>query len=115
MFSVTHFRTEFIQQGQATILPRVTMTQFMYVIGLLAVGIGVLQIPFWLAPLLVVVAYGAGHLHNGEILLKRLVASLTVRGRTVLGMPRIVNVQAEWDSARLLAERQQVGGLLPTR
>jgi hypothetical protein len=30
-------------------------------------------------------------------------------------MPRIVNVQAEWDSARLLAERQQVGGLLPTR
>ena len=32
MFSITHFRTEFIQQGQATILRRVTMTQFMYII-----------------------------------------------------------------------------------
>ncbi len=39
MFSVTHFRSEFIQQTQATILRKVTMTQFMLVVLFTAVGI----------------------------------------------------------------------------
>jgi len=42
MFSVTHFRSEFIQQGQAHIIRKVTMTQFMLVIVLTAVGVGLL-------------------------------------------------------------------------
>ena len=74
MFSVTHFRSEFIQQGQATIIRKVTMTQFMLVIVLTAIGVGLFNAPFWLAPLFIVAGYAAGYTHNGEILLKRLVA-----------------------------------------
>ena len=35
-------------------------------------------------------------------------------GRGLAGAPRIVNVQAEWDQARLQAEQQQIRGLFPT-
>ena len=100
MFSVTHFRSEFVKQNQATIIRKVTMTQFMLVIVVTAVGIGLLQAPFWLAPLFIVLGYVAGHEHNGEIVLKRLAALLLVWGRTLAGRPRLVNVQAEWDEAR---------------
>ena len=110
MFSVTHFRSEFIQQGQATIIRKVTMTQFMLVIVLTAIGVGLFNAPFWLAPLFVVAGYAAGYTHNGEIVLKRLVAYLMVWLRNLVGAPQIVNVQAEWDSVRVRAERQQIGG-----
>jgi hypothetical protein len=100
MFTVTHFRSEFVRQSRATILRRVTMTQFMLVIVVTALGIGLLRAPFWLAPLFIVLGYVAGHEHNGEILLKRLVAMLLVWGRALAGRPRLVNVQAEWDEAR---------------
>ena len=56
MFSVTHFRSEFVRQSQATILRKVTMTQFMLVIVVTALGVGLLRAPFWLAPLFI----GAG-------------------------------------------------------
>lgn len=112
MFSVTHFRSEFIQQGQATIIRKVTMTQFMLVIVLTAVSVGLFNAPFWLAPLFIVAGYVAGYTYNGEIVLKRLVAYLTVWGRNLASAPQIVNVQAEWDSVRVRAERQQISGAL---
>ena len=114
MFSVTHFRFEFMQQSQAAILRKVTMTQFMLVICLTALGIGLGHAPFWLAPLFMVAGYVAGQSYQGEILLKRLVAYTIVGGRGLVGAPRIVNVQAEWDQARLQAEQQQIRGLFPT-
>ena len=110
MFSVTHFRSEFIHQGQATIIRKVTMTQFMLVIILTAIGVGLFKAPFWLAPVFIIAGYAAGYSHNGEIALKRLVAYLTVWVRNLVGAPQIVNIQAEWDSVRLQAERQQIGG-----
>ncbi len=110
MFSVTHFRSEFIQQTQATILRKVTMTQFMLVVLFTAVGIGLFKVPFWLAPLFMVVGYAAGYVHQGEILLKRLIAYTAVWIRHLFDAPRIVNVQAEWDSIRVRAEKQQING-----
>lgn len=110
MFRVTHFRSEFIHQGQATIIRKVTMTQFMLVICLTAVGIGLLQAPFWLAPLFIVVGYVLGYVHNGEIVLRRLLAYLLVWSRHALNRPQIVNIQAEWDAVRLRAEQQQIKG-----
>ena len=110
MFSVTHFRSEFIRQTQATILRKVTMTQFMLVVVFTAVGIGLFQAPFWLAPLFMVIGYAAGYVHQGEIVLKRLIAYTAVRTRHAVGSPRIVNVQAEWDSVRVRAEKQQISG-----
>jgi multisubunit Na+/H+ antiporter MnhE subunit len=110
MFSVTHFRSEFIQQGQANIIRKVTMTQFMLAIILTAVAIGLLSAPFWTAPAFVVIGYVAGYAYNGEIILKRVAAYLAVWLRNLAGAPQIVNVQAEWDSVRALAERQQIGG-----
>lgn len=110
MFSVTHFRSEFIQQGQATIIRKVTMTQFMLVIILTAVGVGLFNAPFWLAPVFIVAGYAAGYTYNGEIVLKRVVAYVAVWIRNLAGAPQIVNVQAEWDSVRVRAERQQISG-----
>ena len=110
MFSVTHFRSEFIQQMQATILRKVTMTQFMLVIICTAIGIGLFHAPFWLAPLFMVVGYVAGYAYQGEIVLKRMVAYAFVWLRNLLGTPQIVNVQAEWDAVRVRAERQQISG-----
>lgn len=97
MFTVTHFRSEFIHQGQATILRRVTMTQFLLALGFTAIGVGLLRTPFWLAPLFIVAGYAAGYTYHGDILLRRLWAALTVHVRLLLGAPRLVNVQAEWD------------------
>lgn len=110
MFSVTHFRSEFIQQGQATIIRKVTMTQFMLVIILTAIGVGLFNAPFWLSPVFIVAGYAAGYTHNGEIVLKRVVAYVAVWMRNLVGAPQIVNVQAEWDSVRVRAERQQISG-----
>jgi hypothetical protein len=110
MFSVTHFRSEFIQQGQATIIRKVTMTQFMFVIIFTAIGVGLFNAPFWLAPLFMAAGYTAGYVYQGELVLKRLVAYATVWLRNLAGTPQIVNVQAEWDSVRVRAERQQVSG-----
>jgi len=110
MFSVTHFRSEFIRQTQAMILRKVTMTQFMLVVVFTGVGIGLFRAPFWLAPLFIVVGYAAGYVHQGEIVLKRLIAYTAVWVRHAAGSPRIVNVQAEWDSVRVRAEKQQISG-----
>lgn len=110
MFTVTHFRSEFIQQGQATIIRKVTMTQFMLVICLTAVGVGLFGAPFWMAPLFIAIGYLAGYAHNGEIVLKRFVAYATVWLRNLIGAPQIVNLQIEWDNVRMRAEQQQIAG-----
>jgi hypothetical protein len=107
MYFVTHFRTEFIHQGQAYILRKVTMTQFMLVIIMTALGVGLFKAPFWLAPLFIAAGYIAGHTYNGEVLAKRIIAYFVVRGRTLTGSPQIVNLQAEWEDARLAAEKRQ--------
>jgi hypothetical protein len=109
MFNVTHFRSEFIQQTQATILRKVTMTQFMLVIIFLAVGLGLFNVPFWMAPLLMAAGYAAGYVHRGEILLKRLAAYATVWMRNLVRAPRLVNVYAEWEHVRVRAEQQRIG------
>ncbi|MGH2537104.1 MAG: hypothetical protein ACRDHL_06900 [Candidatus Promineifilaceae bacterium] len=109
MFSVTHFRSEFIQQTQATILRRVTMTQFMLVIVFLAIGLGLFKAPFWLAPPCMVAGYAAGYMHRGEIVLKRLAAYAAVWARSLARAPRVVNVHAEWEQVRMQAERGRIG------
>lgn len=86
------------------------MTQFLLVIILTAVGVGLFKAPFWLAPLFMIVGYAAGYTHNGEIVLKRLVAYLMVWVRNLTGAPQIVNVQTEWDSVRVRAEQRQISG-----
>ena len=110
MFCVTHFRSEFIQQNQAAIIRKVTMTQFMLVIILTAIGVGLFEAPFWLAPVFIVAGYAAGYAHNGEIILKRVTAYLIVWVRNLVGAPQIINIQAEWDGVRVRAERQQISG-----
>lgn len=114
MFSVTHFRSEFIRQNQADIIRKVTMTQFMLVIILVAIPVGVFNVPYWLAPLFAVAGYVAGYNHNGEFVWKRALARLIVWFRTQSDSPQIVNVQAEWDNIRAQAQRQRTGGLFPT-
>ena len=106
MFTVTHFRSEFVRQSQATILRKVTMTQFMLVIVTTAVGVGLLGAPYWLAPLFIALGYVAGYEHHGEIVLRRLLAYALVWLRSLAGRPRLVNVQAEWDAARVPAARR---------
>ena len=105
MFDVTHFRSEFVRQRDATIVRKVTMTQFMLAITFAAVGVGFLGalLPagaFWLAPLFVALGYTAGYPHQGEILLRRWLATLAVWGRHAAARPRLVNVQAEWEAAQ---------------
>jgi hypothetical protein len=113
MYFVTHFRTEFIHQGQAYIIRKVTMTQFMLVIALTALGVGLFSAPFWLAPLFIIAGYIAGYTYNGEVLARRIIAYLAVRGRTLAGSPQIVNIQAEWEDARLVVEKRQIRTAVP--
>ena len=105
MFTVTHFRSEFVRQSQATILRKVTMTQFMLVIVASAIGIGLFGAPYWLAPLFMALGYVAGYEYNGEILLRRVLAYAVVWTRSAAGRPRLVNVQAQWEHARANGER----------
>ncbi len=94
----TQFRTEFVRQSQATIMPRVTMTQFIFVIVALVAGIGLLGLPWWLAPLFVAAGYLAAYEHRGEMLYKRTLATATVQLRHLAGRPRLVNLQSRWET-----------------
>jgi len=111
MMTITHFRSEFIQQQQATIVRKVTMTQFLFVVIFTALSVGVFGAPFWLSPFFMILGYAAGYTYQGEIVIKRLTAYAIVWLRSSFGRPRIVNVQAEWDAVRQQAERQQIHGL----
>ena len=111
MFTVTHFRSEFVRQSQATILRKVTMTQFMLVIVTAAIGIGLFGAPYWLAPVFMAAGYVAGYEYHGEILLRRALAYAVVWTRSAAGRPRLVNVQAQWEGVR--AQRESVQPPLP--
>ena len=100
--SCQHFRSEFVRQSQATIMRKVTMTQFLFVLAGLGLGVLVLQTPVWMLPFLALAGYAAGYNHNGEFIYKRLAAYATVWLRLAFNRPRIINVQAQWD--RVVAE-----------
>ena len=97
----THFRTEFVRQNKAAIMRRVTMTQFMFVIGALALGLGLFDAPWWSAPAFIVAGYIAGYDLRGEMVIKRLWAYAHVQMRLALGKPRLTNVEAEWEKLRV--------------
>ena len=107
MITVTHFRSEFIHHGQAAILRKVTMTQFLFMIVLTVLAVGLFGMPFWLAPFLIALGYAAGYSYHGEIVLKRISAYVVVWLRSFTGRPRIINIQAEWDAVR--AQGEQLG------
>jgi hypothetical protein len=79
---------------------RVTMTQFMFVIGALVVGIGMIGLPWWTAPFLIAAAYVAGYDLRGEMVILRLAAAVQVRARQLAGQPRVVNVESQWEALR---------------
>lgn len=97
MYQVTHFLTEFIRQSQATIIPRVTMMQFMLVLAFCFIGIGLLGLPPLFAVVLAPAGYIAGYNHHGELVYKRLLAYGRVLLRQQLGNPAILNLQTAWD------------------
>ncbi|MCP5345225.1 MAG: hypothetical protein H7A05_11445 [Pseudomonadales bacterium] len=97
----THFRTEFVRQSKAAIMRRVTMTQFMFVIIALAVGLGLFNAPWWTAPFFIIAGYIAGYDLRGEMVLKRLWAYARVQTRLTFRQPRLVNIEAEWEKLRI--------------
>lgn len=101
------FKTEFITQAEATILPKVTMTQFMLVIAFSVFFFGLLHIPIWLSPLPLVLGVVAGYRHNGELVFKRILAFLAIFIRQHTAHPRRLNLQLEWDSYEVKTMRAQ--------
>ena len=95
--SCQHFRSEFVRQSQATIMRKVTMTQFLFVLAGLGLGALVLQTPVWALPLFAISGYVAGYNYHGEFVYRRVTAYATVWLRLAINRPRIINVQAEWD------------------
>lgn len=107
MLRVKQYKTEFVTQAEATILPRVTMIQFMLVIVCAVFFFGALNIPVWLSPLPLVLGYVAGYRHNGELVIKRVRAYVAIFLRGQLGRPRRLNLQHQWDSHEVKALRQE--------
>ncbi|MCP4358150.1 MAG: hypothetical protein GY796_09075 [Chloroflexi bacterium] len=107
MITVKQYKTEFVTQAEAAILPRVTMTQFMMVIACAAFFFGVLRIPLWLSPLPLVLGYASGYRHHGELSIKRLWVYVAIFLRQQLGRPRRLNLQHQWDSHEMKALRQE--------
>lgn len=101
------FKTEFVTQAEATILPKVTMTQFMLVIACCVLFFGLLNIPVWLSPLPLIFGYVAGYRHNGELVFKRIFAFLIIFIRQQTARPRRLNLQLAWDSYEVKAMRQK--------
>ncbi len=97
----THFRTEFVRQNKAPIMRRVTMTQFMFVITAVMVGLGLFNAPWWSAPAFIIAGYIAGYDLRGEMVIKRLWAYAHVQARLAVGQPRLANVEAEWERIRV--------------
>jgi hypothetical protein len=106
MYHVTHFLTEFIRQSQATIIPRVTMTQFLFVMGLCFIGVGLLGLPPLAVVVLAPLGYIAGYNLYGEYLYKRTLAYGRVWLKQQLGSPAIINLQAAWDEEAARMEKE---------
>lgn len=107
MLTVKQYKTEFVTQAEATILPRVTMTQFMLVIACAVIFFSGLHSPMWLTPLPIVLGYLAGYRHNGELIIKRVYAYLFTFLRQQTGRPRRLNLQSQWDSHEVRTWRQE--------
>lgn len=105
MYNVTHFATEFIKQGQATIAPRLTMIQFMLIMFFFGLGNMLLGLPMWTAPIFIILGYIAGYYHNGEVFYKRAVAYGRVWLRQQMGNPATLTLQSPWDEAQMKADR----------
>ncbi len=106
MLTIKQYKTEFVTQAEATILPRVTMTQFMMVIVCAVIFFGGLHIPMWLSPLPLILGYLAGYRHNGELVVKRVRAYVSIFLHQQTGRPRRVNLQSHWDSHEVRTLRQ---------
>jgi hypothetical protein len=101
------FKTEFITQAEATIIPKVTMTQFMIVIACCVFFFGFLHIPMWLSPLPLILGYVVGYRQNGELIFKRILAFITIFVRQHTSRPRHLNLQTQWDVHEANLMRQQ--------
>jgi hypothetical protein len=105
--TIKQFKTEFIIQAEAAILPKVTMTQFMLVIACCVLFLGLLSTPLWLSPVPFVLGYVAGYRHHGELVGRRLISFAAILARQYTGKPRQLNLQQEWDRFEVRAMRQQ--------
>ena len=61
MISCQQFRTEFVRQSQATIMRKVTMTQFFFVIGALFLSMMVFNVSLFIVPFFVIGAWVLGY------------------------------------------------------
>lgn len=96
MFRSVQFKTEFCTQTQATIVPRVTMTQFLLMILGAGFGAVILKLPGLLLLVPVVLGYIAGYTHNGELVVKRFWAWTMVWGRQLLQRHCTVTLAQQW-------------------
>lgn len=98
MRGTPQFKTEFIRQSQATLIPKVTMQQFLAMLAFAVMGIGLLHLPAWSTPIFLILGWTAGYYYNGELVIKRAWAYLRVSLRRLLERQQIVDIQAEWDA-----------------
>ncbi|MCP4424615.1 MAG: hypothetical protein GY803_09000 [Chloroflexi bacterium] len=101
MRGATQYKTEFIRQSQATIVPKVTMHQFLSMLAFSVIGIGLFNLPSWSTPFFLIMGWAAGYYYNGELVIKRAWAYLRVSLRQLLERQQIVDIQAEWDAAQV--------------
>jgi hypothetical protein len=101
MHGVPQYKTEFIRQSQATIVPKVTMQQFLAMLAFSAIGIGLFNLPSWSTPFFLILGWFAGYYYNGELVIKRIWAYSRVRLRQILERQQIVDIQSEWDAVQV--------------
>ncbi len=107
MFSSVQFKTEFCTQAQATIIPRVTMTQFMLMILAIGGSVIVLDLPSYLVPIPVILAYVAGYYHNGELMMRRARAWVIVWLRQLMQRQTQIGLEQQWQSVQLSSDRKR--------
>jgi hypothetical protein len=112
-FSCNHFRTEFVRQSEANVLRKLTMTQFMGILIACGIGLMILKASIWTAPVWIALGYVLAYNHNGEFVFMRLVAYAGVWLRLAAARPRIINVQEQWNTARLEAQAQMFSTTIP--
>ncbi len=107
MFSSVQFKTEFCTQAQATIVPRVTMTQFLLMILAAGGGTVVLNLPGYLIPILIILAYIAGYYHNGELVIKRARAWSMVWMRQLMQKQTQITLENQWKNVQISSDRKR--------
>lgn len=107
MFTSVQFKTEFCTQAQATIVPRVTMTQFLLMILSAGGGAMILNLPGFLIPIPVILAYIAGYFHNGELVIKRVKAWITVWFLQLINQQTQIKLENQWKQVKVSTELKQ--------